>query len=133
LDSTFKLEAKGITGKVKRWIKNWLKDRSHCVVLGDKESESSSVESGMPQGTILGPYWGGLVLEDMFERANDREGARTRQTTGRNNLKPPAARTEIRKNSFAVRAVKDWNELPDELKSIDDVKKFKKALRKHRD
>jgi hypothetical protein len=47
---------------------------------------------------------GGLKLEDMFEGANDREGARTRQATGSNNLKIPVARTEIRKNSYAVRS-----------------------------
>jgi hypothetical protein len=76
---------------------------------------------------------GGLKLEDMFKRAHDRDGPRTRQVTGVNNLKIPAARSEIRKNSFAVRVVKEWNELPDILKSCTDTKKFKMALRKHRD
>jgi hypothetical protein len=76
---------------------------------------------------------GGLKLEDMFERAHDRDGPRTRQVTGVNNLKIPVARSEIRKNSFAVRVAKEWNELPDILKSCTDTKKFKMALRKHRE
>jgi hypothetical protein len=38
----------------------------------------------------------------MFEKAGDRQGVRTRNTEGVNNLKLPNARTDIRKNSFAV-------------------------------
>jgi hypothetical protein len=76
---------------------------------------------------------GGLKLEDMFEKAHDRDGPRTRQVTGVNNLKIPAARSEIRKNSFAVRVVKEWNELPDILKGCTDTKKLKMALCKHRE
>jgi hypothetical protein len=73
---------------------------------------------------------GGLKLKDMFERANDRDGPRTRQVTGTNKLKIPAARSEIRKNSFAVRVVKEWNERPDTLKSCTDIKM---VLCKHRE
>jgi hypothetical protein len=60
-----KLESKGINGKVKRWIKNWLTDRSQRVVLGEEESESSKVESGMPQGTILGPPLFTIHIDDI--------------------------------------------------------------------
>jgi hypothetical protein len=60
-----KLESKEITGKVKRWIKNWLTDRSQRVVLGKEESESSKVESGMPQGTILGPPLFTIHIDDI--------------------------------------------------------------------
>jgi hypothetical protein len=76
---------------------------------------------------------GGLSIENMFERAGERDGPRTRQATGLNNLRLPPARTEIRKNFFSVRVVKEWNELPDNLKSIADREKFKRALRTHRE
>jgi hypothetical protein len=56
---------------------------------------------------------GGLTIENLFERAAERKGLRTRQAVGENNLKLPRARTEIRKNFFSVRVVKEWNELPD--------------------
>jgi hypothetical protein len=73
---------------------------------------------------------GGITIENMFERADLREGARTRQAAGVNNLKVPAARTDIRKNFFTVRTVSEWNNLPDELKSEANKEKFKRALRK---
>jgi hypothetical protein len=73
---------------------------------------------------------GGITIENMFERADLREGARTRQAAGINNLKVPAARTDIRKNFFTVRTVSEWNNLPDELKSEANKEKFKRALRK---
>jgi hypothetical protein len=50
-----KLEAKGVTGKVKNWIHEWLTGRTQRVVIGDQSSEESNVDSGVPQGTILGP------------------------------------------------------------------------------
>jgi hypothetical protein len=67
----------------------------------------------------------------LFERADVREGIRTRQAAGTNNLKVQAARTDIRKNFFTIRAAKAWNELPDPLKNEPDKEKFKRALRKH--
>jgi hypothetical protein len=59
-----------------------------------------------------------------------RDGARTRQAEGVNNLKIPAARTEIRRNFFTVRAVGEWNGLPDNLKSESNKEKFKREIRK---
>jgi hypothetical protein len=76
---------------------------------------------------------GGLTIENMFERANVRDGARTRQAEGANNLKIPAARTEIRRNFFTVRAVAEWNGLPDTLKRESNKEKFKREIRKLRE
>jgi hypothetical protein len=64
----------------------------------------------------------------MFERAEQRDGMCTRLAVGINNLKVPAARTEIRKNFFTVRTVSDWNSLPNELKVEPSKEKFKRAL-----
>jgi hypothetical protein len=51
-----KVRAKGIDGKVGRWLEEWLKDRTQTVVVNGEESEESKVESGVPQGTIMGLY-----------------------------------------------------------------------------
>jgi hypothetical protein len=48
------LEAKGVTGKVKNWIREWLTGRKQRVIVGDQSSEESEIDSGVPQGTILG-------------------------------------------------------------------------------
>jgi hypothetical protein len=54
-----------------------------------------------------------VLYETMFERASERQGIRTRIAAGSNHLKLPMARTELRKNSFAVRTINQWNSLPE--------------------
>jgi hypothetical protein len=44
-------------------------------------------------------------------------------------IRPPFARTDRRKNFFAVRVCEKWNALPAEVKSARTVDKFKCAYR----
>jgi ribonucleases P/MRP protein subunit RPP40 len=74
---------------------------------------------------------GNLNYEHMFEKAQERLGMRTRLAAGEENLKLPAARTELRRNSFAVRTITKWNSLPDEVKKIGGSVQFKRALNYH--
>ncbi len=59
-------------------------------------------------------------------------GARTRQAASAHCLAVQyAARTDIRKQSFAVRVVEGWNRLPDEVKTRASKDAFKRMLRKN--
>lgn len=51
----FKLKKLGISGKLGNWIGNFLLNRSQKVSIDGHSSTPSSVISGVPQGTILGP------------------------------------------------------------------------------
>ncbi len=52
---THKLQAYGITGKINQWIRNWLSNRSQSVIVEGHKSDPVSVDSGVPQGSVLGP------------------------------------------------------------------------------
>ena len=39
-----------------RWIRNYLANRRQRVRLGDTRSSATAVKSGVPQGSVLGPY-----------------------------------------------------------------------------
>jgi hypothetical protein len=60
-----KLEAKGVQGKVKEWIHEWLTGRTQRVVIGDQSSEESEVDSSVPQVTILGPPLFTIHIDDI--------------------------------------------------------------------
>jgi hypothetical protein len=59
-------------------------------------------------------------------------GTRTKQASA-HCLAVQYARTDIRKQSFAVREVEGWNRLPDQLKTTASKDAFKRMLRKNYD
>ena len=51
-----KLDHYGINGKVNTWIKGFLMERQQQVIVEGEFSDSCSVDSGEPQGTVLVPF-----------------------------------------------------------------------------
>ena len=57
----------GVTGDVLRWIAGWLLNRTQCIVVDGESSQDEHVESGVPQGTVLGPLMFLIYINDIAD------------------------------------------------------------------
>ena len=65
-----KLKAIGISGKVDRWIMNFLLDRRQQIIVNGNKSSVSFLRSGVPQGSVLGPMLFLLFIGDISKEVS---------------------------------------------------------------
>ena len=66
-----KLSLYGLDDNILCWINSYLSDRSQCVIIEGSLSKLLPVNSGVPQGSILGPLFYTLFTNELPEVIHD--------------------------------------------------------------
>jgi hypothetical protein len=62
-----RLKEKGVTGNLGIWIHDFLTNRKQYVIANNVISKESAVKSGVPQGTVLGPFLFLLMMDSLSD------------------------------------------------------------------
>ena len=67
-----KLEHCGVDRDTHKWISSWLTHRTQRVVVDGDASDAVPVQSGVPQGTVLGPLMFLIYINDIGDSVNSK-------------------------------------------------------------
>ena len=63
----FKLKQNGIDSKLLSWISDYLSNRKQRVFIGNAKSDLKIITAGIPQGSVLGPLFFLIYINDIAE------------------------------------------------------------------
>ena len=66
-----KLQAFGISGNLLSLLQNYLTDRDLIVAMNGRESTHFPIKAGVPQGSLLGPVFWNIYINDLLDAVPD--------------------------------------------------------------
>ena len=135
----FKLRKMSICGNLLNWLKDYMSGRHQKGVLNGVESNVCYLDVGVPQGSILGPLFFLIYIDDIIEDmecninifADDTSVHTDTYNLRRNNsLLVPFIRKEIFSKSFFPKTIREWNNLSLEMKESDSINILKEKLKR---
>ena len=104
---TKKLEGYGLSPTVVNWIKAYLSDRRHRVIVQGTPSDWQDVTSGIPQGSVLGPVMFVVYINDLPSWIQSRILLFADDTKLYRRITCPADRDALQED---VQSMDDWSE-----------------------
>ena len=62
-----KLSSYGIRGQLLQWFASFLQNRTQSIVIDSMESSKVTVKSGVPQGSVIGPFLFNIYVNDLAD------------------------------------------------------------------
>jgi hypothetical protein len=100
-----KLKRYGVTGPVNSWIEALLQNRQQSVIVEDTISCPIAVESGVPQGSVLGPALFLTYINDLPESVLSRTRLFADDTACSQTISPASDQDQLQRD---LNTLSDW-------------------------